>query len=62
MITQVSHTVPGADPAGFALALEVAHELHAPVTRAAEVAAPAPRTTTRRTAAARARRRRTVSR
>ncbi|MDO0927070.1 hypothetical protein QQY24_17240 [Streptomyces sp. TG1A-8] len=37
MIQQVSHTVPAGGPAAFALALEVAHELHAP--------APAPRTT-----------------
>lgn len=29
MIKQVSHTVAGTDPAGFALALEVAYELHA---------------------------------
>jgi hypothetical protein len=39
MIKQVSHTVAGTDPAGFALALAVAHELHAPVTRAPETAA-----------------------
>ncbi|MXM68476.1 hypothetical protein GR925_34975 [Streptomyces sp. HUCO-GS316] len=56
MIEQVSHTVAGTDPAGFALALEVAYALHAPVPRAREVAVP--RTTGRRgTAAARARRR-----
>ncbi|MFC8431986.1 hypothetical protein [Streptomyces sp. NPDC057253] len=41
MIKQVSHTVSGTDPAGFALALDVAHELHAPVPRAPEVASPA---------------------
>ncbi|GAP49066.1 hypothetical protein [Streptomyces azureus] len=46
MIQQVPHTVPGADPAGFALALAVAYALHAPesasgpasATRAPEVA------------------------
>jgi hypothetical protein len=41
MIKQVSHTVAGTDPAGFALALEVAYELHPPVTRAPEVASTA---------------------
>ncbi|MGW2522522.1 hypothetical protein ACWC09_37125 [Streptomyces sp. NPDC001617] len=40
MIKQVSHTVAGTDPAGFALALAVAYELHAPVAagRAPELA------------------------
>ncbi|MEU6259009.1 hypothetical protein [Streptomyces sp. NPDC047043] len=38
MIKQVSHTVAGTDPAGLALALEVAYELHAPATRAPELA------------------------
>ncbi|MDN0194280.1 hypothetical protein [Streptomyces sp. S.PNR 29] len=38
MIKQVPHTAPGTDPAGVALALQVAYELHAPVTRAPEVA------------------------
>jgi len=38
MIQQVSHTTAGTDPAGLALALEVAYELHAPTTRAPEVA------------------------
>jgi hypothetical protein len=38
MIKQVSHTVAGTDPAGLALALVVAHELHAPAPRAPEVA------------------------
>lgn len=38
MIQQVSHTVAGTDPAGFALALEVAYELHPPLARAPEVA------------------------
>ena len=41
MIKQVSHTVAGTDPAGFALALDVAYALHAPVPRAPEVAATA---------------------
>ncbi|GGM20492.1 hypothetical protein GCM10010129_76050 [Streptomyces fumigatiscleroticus] len=57
MIKQVAHEVPGADPAGFALALRVAAELHAPVTRAPELA---PRTAARRATAARARRRTAV--
>jgi hypothetical protein len=39
MIKQVSHTAAGTDPAGFALALEVAYALHAPQTRAPEVSA-----------------------
>jgi hypothetical protein len=38
MIKQVSHTVVGTDPAGLTLALAVAYELHAPTTRAPEVA------------------------
>ena len=38
MIQQVSHTADGTDPAGLALALAVAYELHAPLTRAPEVA------------------------
>ena len=67
MIKNVSHTLPhtltGTDPlavigpAGFALALAVAHELHTPEPRAAEVAAtPARRGDARRKAAARTRR------
>jgi hypothetical protein len=62
MIKQVSHTVAGTGPAGFALALEVAYELHAPVTRAPEVAVT--QTVARRgtTAAARTRRRATAGR
>ncbi|MGW0334543.1 hypothetical protein ACWD0J_22195 [Streptomyces sp. NPDC003011] len=56
MIKQVSHTVTGTDPAGFALALEVAYELHAPVARAPEVAAAA-HGAGRRAGAARSRRR-----
>jgi hypothetical protein len=38
MIKQVTHTVPGTDPAGFALALAVAAALHAPAVRAPELA------------------------
>ncbi|MFF4354192.1 hypothetical protein [Streptomyces sp. NPDC001530] len=38
MIKRVSHTVTDSNPAGFSLALEVACELHAPATRAPEVA------------------------
>ncbi|PAZ13221.1 hypothetical protein CLM62_25300 [Streptomyces sp. SA15] len=57
MIKQVSHTVTGIDPAGFALALEVAYELHAPAASAARAPEVAPRPAGRRTAAARARRR-----
>jgi hypothetical protein len=56
MIKQVSHTVAGTDPAGFALALEVAYALHAPATRAPEVAL-AQGPGRRATAAARGRRR-----
>ncbi|MCH0566105.1 hypothetical protein [Streptomyces sp. MUM 2J] len=41
MIKQVSHTVPGTDPAGTALALKVAGDLHAPTT-----SAPSPTPTT----------------
>jgi len=42
MIKQFSHTVLGIeslDPAAITLALEVAHKLHAPATRAPEVTA-----------------------
>ena len=38
MIQQVAHAESGADPAGVALALAVAYELHAPMPRAPEVA------------------------
>jgi len=38
MIKQVSHTVADTGPAGLALALGVAYELHEPVPRAPEVA------------------------
>ncbi|MFC8350883.1 hypothetical protein [Streptomyces sp. GKU 895] len=51
MIQQVSHTVAGTDPAGLALALEVAHELHAPTApsvRAPEISTVAARRTARR--------------
>lgn len=58
MIKQVSHTVAGTDAAGFALALEVTYELHAPVTRAPEVAVPAAVARRGTTAAAAARSRR----
>ncbi|MEV1083891.1 hypothetical protein AB0I98_37730 [Streptomyces sp. NPDC050211] len=57
MIQQVSHTVTGADPAGFALAVEVAYELHAPVPRAPEVAASGGARTRRTASASRTRRR-----
>ncbi|MFD9113402.1 hypothetical protein [Streptomyces bottropensis] len=57
MITQISHDVASAgDPAGLGLALAVAAELHAPVTRAPEVASAA-RGTARRTPVARPHRR-----
>ncbi|CCK29171.1 hypothetical protein BN159_4792 [Streptomyces davaonensis JCM 4913] len=48
MIKQVSRTVADTDPASFALALEVAYELHAPAARAPELATG--RTTARRRA------------
>ncbi|MBE8478223.1 hypothetical protein [Streptomyces justiciae] len=51
MIKQVSHTAAGTDPAGLALALEVAYELHAPapvVVRAPEISTAAARRTARR--------------
>ncbi|PWI09345.1 hypothetical protein DIZ27_16695 [Streptomyces sp. NWU339] len=48
-IKRVTHEVPGADPAGLALALEVAAELPTPVRRAPEPEV-APATTRRRTA------------
>ena len=57
MIQQVSHKVAGADPAGFALALDVAYALHPPVPRAPEVASTAP---ARRGAGSARGRRRTV--
>ncbi|WP_406158610.1 hypothetical protein OG806_22920 [Streptomyces sp. NBC_00882] len=55
MIQQVSHPAAGTDPAGFTLALEVAYELHASVTRAPEVASVA--VARRGVSAARSRRR-----
>ncbi|MFI8537188.1 hypothetical protein ACIGMX_43985 [Streptomyces aquilus] len=51
MIKQVSHTVAATDPAGLALALEVAYELHAPTApavRAPEISTAAARRTARR--------------
>ncbi|MFG2793875.1 hypothetical protein [Streptomyces sp. NPDC048419] len=57
MIKQVSHPVSGLDPAGLALALEVAYELHAPEGRAPEVVA-VPQLMGLRTSAARPHRRR----
>ncbi|MFF7789581.1 hypothetical protein [Streptomyces sp. NPDC007991] len=54
MIQQVPHTLPGTDPAGFALALAVAYALHAPTARAPEVATAKARPA-RRAAAARRR-------
>jgi hypothetical protein len=54
MIQQVSHTVAATDPAGLALALEVAYELHAPTApsapavRAPEISTAAARRTARR--------------
>lgn len=57
MIKQVSHTVAGTDAAGFTLALEVAYELHPPVTRAPEVSVTAAVARRGTTAGARARRR-----
>ncbi|MFF4031871.1 hypothetical protein ACFYZ2_19375 [Streptomyces sviceus] len=55
MIKQVSHMVAGTDPAGIALALDVAYALHAPAPRAPEVASPA--VARRGVSAARSRRR-----
>jgi hypothetical protein len=51
VIKQVSHTVAATDPAGLALALEVAYELHAPTApavRAPEISTAAARRTARR--------------
>lgn len=42
MITRVSHSIDGTDPAGLDLALSVARELHRPVPRAPEVIVPQP--------------------
>jgi hypothetical protein len=52
-IKQVPHIPAGAGAAGLSLALEVAHDLHAPAGRAPEVATPAPASlgTARRTKA-----------
>ncbi|MFJ8596084.1 hypothetical protein [Streptomyces sp. NPDC093598] len=43
MIQRIAHAEPGGDPAGVALALAVAYELHAPAGRAPEVATKAAR-------------------
>ncbi|MEU3144607.1 hypothetical protein [Streptomyces sp. NPDC006999] len=61
-IKQVTHRTPGAGPAGLALALEVAGELHTPVRRAPEIAPAvvpeaAPAAVRRRSADGRGRRR-----
>ncbi|MCX5558766.1 hypothetical protein [Streptomyces sp. NBC_00038] len=56
-IKQVSHSTVGSDPAGLGLALEVARQLHAPVSRAPEVSTAAARRSRRAPA-----RRRTVVR
>ncbi|MET7346631.1 MULTISPECIES: hypothetical protein [Streptomyces] len=45
MITRVSHSIEGTDPAGLDLALSVARELHRPVPRAPEVTVPQPQRT-----------------
>jgi hypothetical protein len=52
-IPQIPHVPAGAGAADLTLALEVAHDLHAPAGRAPEVATPAPTSlgTTRRTKA-----------
>lgn len=42
MITRVSHSIEGTDPAGLDLALSVARELQRPVPRAPEVTVPQP--------------------
>ncbi|MFK0026245.1 hypothetical protein [Streptomyces sp. NPDC090798] len=42
MITRVSHSIEGTDPAGLGLALSIARELHRPVPRAPEVTVPQP--------------------
>ncbi|MFF3330209.1 hypothetical protein ACFYWX_11705 [Streptomyces sp. NPDC002888] len=59
MIKQVSHTVTGVGAADLGLALGVAYALHAPVSRAPEVAVVA-RTSAGRRATARSRRRTTA--
>ncbi|WP_405881365.1 hypothetical protein OG762_24020 [Streptomyces sp. NBC_01136] len=66
MITRVSHSIEGTDPAALDLALSVARELHTSVPRAPEVALPlkaisqatAPQMMGLRTSAARPHRRR----
>ncbi|MGW1758187.1 hypothetical protein [Streptomyces mirabilis] len=51
MITRVSHSIEGTDPAGLDLALSVARELHRPVPRAPEVTVPQPQMMGLRTSA-----------
>jgi hypothetical protein len=51
MITRVSHSIEGTDPAGLDLALSVALELHKPVPRAPEVIVPQPQMMGLRTSA-----------
>lgn len=51
MITRVSHSIDGIDPAGLDLALSVARELHRPVPRVPEVVVPQPQMMGLRTSA-----------
>jgi hypothetical protein len=51
MITRISHSIEGTDPAGLDLALSVALELHQPVPRAPEVIVPQPQMMGLRTSA-----------
>ncbi|MFJ5264169.1 hypothetical protein ACIQAC_27270 [Streptomyces sp. NPDC088387] len=55
MIRQITHSTNGTDPASYALALEVATELHGPRTRAPELAPGASRPGTHRVTARRSR-------
>ncbi|MEV0241996.1 hypothetical protein AB0I06_18980 [Streptomyces sp. NPDC050674] len=57
MIERVAHPEPGGDPAGIGLPLAVAHELHPPTGRAAEVASTGTAATRRASGRATARRR-----
>ncbi|MET8825727.1 hypothetical protein ABZX40_09405 [Streptomyces sp. NPDC004610] len=54
-VERVTHSLPGHDPAGYALALEVAGRLHGPATRAPELAPPGARPGPHRTPARRRR-------
>ncbi|MEV7284633.1 hypothetical protein AB0O01_08755 [Streptomyces sp. NPDC093252] len=54
-VERVTHALPGHDPAGYALALEVAGRLHGPATRAPELAPPGARPGPHRTPARRRR-------